>query len=128
MKTSSKKPTALIIDDDEDLCTLLSLNLRGFFVIHVEHTIAGGQEYLAHHRISLLLLDNALPDGKGLDLLKMLDKAKEETKVVLMTGDQAPDIKEQALHDGASGFIPKPFGINSLRQMVISLFPELWAA
>ena len=62
--------TVLIIDDEKDLCRLLKMALRKekFFVDCVFSLAEAKQKLLEHP--SIVLLDNNLPDGSGLDFLK----------------------------------------------------------
>ena len=55
----------------------------------------------------LILLDLVLPGLGGLDALRAIREAYEETPVVVLSGEQTPLIVRAAIDGGAMGFIPK---------------------
>lgn len=63
----------LLIDDDQELCELLSrwLTQEGFQVTAC-HEAAGARQALAAQAPEAVVLDVMLPDGSGLELLKQL--------------------------------------------------------
>jgi two-component system OmpR family response regulator len=62
----------------------------------------------------LILLDLMLPDGKGLDFLKMLRAARNATPVIILTArDQISD-RIAGLNTGADDYLVKPFDLTEL--------------
>lgn len=62
----------------------------------------------------LILLDLALPDGRGLDFLKSLRTARNATPVIIMTArDQITD-RIAGLNGGADDYLVKPFDLAEL--------------
>lgn len=57
--------------------------------------------------IDLVLLDYKLPDGNGMDFLQQLRQQSPSTPVVLLSAEENTALIQTALHQGASGFIPK---------------------
>lgn len=111
------KPSILIVDDEPDILALLDLHFKkqGWKVLLAEHLVAA-LEVLSRQNVHIILSDIWMPNGSGLDLLKMV-KAGAITptpppsvapKVFLMTGlaDITPDELRQL---GADGIIAKPF-------------------
>ncbi|MDD2881725.1 MAG: response regulator transcription factor [Rhodoferax sp.] len=61
----------------------------------------------AHPDLELVLLDYHLPDMNGLAALAILGKTHPELPVVILSGSANPSIMQQALAQGAAGFITK---------------------
>lgn len=69
----------------------------------------------------LILLDLMLPDGRGLDLLKRLRKAKDATPVIILTArDQISD-RIDGLNAGADDYLVKPFDLSELSARIAAV-------
>ena len=124
MNTKPAKAIArkvLIIEDEGDLCLLLNLLLdgKGMEVDHVQ-SLAKAEEYLLQSAPSLILLDNRLPDGFGVDFIGSIKKDHPEAKVIMISGVDAA-AKDLALENGADAFLKKPFTKAELYQSVTEL-------
>jgi len=119
MKTKTRK--VLIVDDEGDLCLLINILLdgKGMEVEHVQ-SIAKAEEYLLQEEPSLILLDNRLPDGFGIDFLSVVKKEHPTTKVIMISGIDAA-AEDVALENGADAFLTKPFTKAQLHQTVTEL-------
>ncbi len=110
--TSAKDVTnrnVLLIEDEGEMCLLLNLILdkEGLVVEHAR-TIADANAYLERRLPALILLDNRLPDGFGLDYLGHLKKKYPWIKVIMISGVDAA-AADVALETGADDFLSKPF-------------------
>ncbi|RMG41921.1 MAG: response regulator [Candidatus Dadabacteria bacterium] len=101
----------LIIDDDIGFKKLLERKLRSF-IKDMEVTsfedLASAREYLTGcdvRNFSLVILDQHLPDGKGLDFLA--EGWFENLAVLSVSSDDAPEIPGQSLMAGATFFLNK---------------------
>jgi DNA-binding NarL/FixJ family response regulator len=61
----------------------------------------------SHKDLDLIVLDLALPDGDGLDLLTVLRSSMPGADVVVLSASSEPSVVARALRLGAQGFIPK---------------------
>lgn len=100
--------TVLIIDDDRELCTLLSdfLGLEGF----TPSAIHDGEEAVAHCRennYDALVLDIMLPGLQGLDVLRKL-REFTDTPVLMLTARGEDTDRIVGLELGADDYLPKP--------------------
>jgi len=118
----------LIVDDDNDLCQILIRMLPKVCSAHVEHTLEMAESYLSRLRPEIILLDNNLPDGHGIQHIRTMLGFHPDAKIVLMTSDTSKGLKENALEEGAVRFISKPFSAADLSRVIFSLCPELPAA
>lgn len=113
---TSKALKILIVDNNEMTRTLLKVILRGdrFSIVG---EASDGQSALSKAKIlqpDLILLDVNMPNGSGLEILKPIKTLLPETIVLMVTGNDDPDMVATAMQDGASGFIVKPFNTQSL--------------
>jgi DNA-binding NtrC family response regulator len=118
----------LIVDDDHDLCGILTAILRKICPVHVEHDLLGTESYLTKGKPVIILLDNNLPDGLGVKFIKHILEIYPDVKIVLMTADASSGLKERAIHEGAVKFIAKPFRAAVINDIILSVCPELQVA
>ena len=108
----------LVVEDEGDICLLLELLLGGrrMIVDHV-HTLTDAKEFIAKEQPSVVLLDNRLPDGLGIDFIGYLKQEYPQIKIIMITG--VDGIAEEAvLATGADKFITKPFTQTQLQQSI----------
>jgi two-component system response regulator CpxR len=110
----SASPRVLIIDDDVELCELITefLQPEGFRVDAVHGGTQGLEKALAEN-YSLLILDVMLPGTRGFEVLQKI-RAKSRVPVIMLTarGDEVDRIL--GLEIGADDYLPKPFNPREL--------------
>ncbi|HEY2647843.1 MAG TPA: response regulator [Puia sp.] len=112
------KKKVLVIDDERDFCELIKNILAGEnFLVDCAFSLEEAEEKLREHP-EVILLDNNLPDGSGLDYLQMHPVDFMNSSVILITADPTDLIKEKAEREGTVAFISKPFTIKTIRDMV----------
>ena len=99
----------LIVDDEEDLCWLLSsaLTEKGYNVC-TANSIREGIKLLGE-KPDLILLDLKLPDGDGMNMLPVIKAKNRETFVVIISAYGSEDRMVDAEEKGVHSFIDKPF-------------------
>lgn len=114
----------LIIEDEGEMCLLINLLLdgKGLEVEHVK-TIAGAVEYFQQRQPAVVLLDNRLPDGYGLDFIGFIRENHPETKIIMISGMDAA-AKDIALENGADTFLEKPFTRTQLVEAINTVLGE----
>ncbi len=116
--------TALIIDDESDICFLLSNILRNNNLeVQFVNSINEGKSYLRKNNPHLLFLDNHLPDGYGIDFISYVKKEHAETKIVMVTAHDTPEDRRKALMEGADVFISKPFSASEIKKAIQQVYP-----
>jgi DNA-binding NtrC family response regulator len=118
-KTTAKK--VLIIEDEGDMCLILNIMLTGkeMEVDHVK-SLAAAKEYLDAEEPSVVILDNKLPDGMGVDFISFIKQKHPDVKIVMISGYSGA-AKDVALYNGADKFLEKPFTKESLYKSVKEL-------
>lgn len=110
---------ALIVDDEVDLCRLMQMTLKKMQIESmVAYDYATAIEFLATHSFDFCLTDMRLPDGSGLDLVKLIAKEYTSTPVAVITAHGSMDLAIEALKLGAFDFVNKPLELPRLRQLV----------
>jgi DNA-binding response OmpR family regulator len=94
-------------------------------VDHVK-TIAAAEEYLEKENPSIVILDNKLPDGFGVDMISLIRKKYPSIKIIMISGFAA-SVKDVALYNGADVFLEKPFTKEQLYNAVKELTGEVAA-
>lgn len=99
----------LLVDDDQELCELLThwLSQEGF-IIDACYTTQSAREYLTHQLPDVIILDVMLPDGNGLDLLKQLRSNHPDLPVLMLSARGEPLDRILGLELGADDYLPKP--------------------
>lgn len=118
-KTAIRK--ILIIEDEGDMCLLLNLLLDGqdIEVNHVQ-SLSAAREWLQTEEPSLILLDNRLPDGFGIDFLSFLKINYPLIKIIMISGVDI-EAEDAALEIGADTFLAKPFTKAQLDESISKL-------
>lgn len=109
----------LIVDDEEDICYFLCHNLskRGF-ITTFSHSLAEAEKQLKISKPDILLLDNHLPDGKGIDFVDKINHKYPDLKIIMITAYNSPEDISKAYSNGISFFLAKPFTIATINQVV----------
>lgn len=103
------KPEILIIDDEIQIQKLLAIALESNdYKVNITGTGKEGMVAAAHHPPDLILLDIGLPDKSGHEVLKELKTWYHRPVIVLSVQNREDDIV-QALDNGASDYLTKPF-------------------
>ncbi len=99
----------LIIDDDEQMCTLLSETVRRMSHHAVcSVTLQQGLETAVSGQFDVVLLDVNMPDGSGLDMIPRIRASAASPEVIIITGAGDPDGAEIAIKNGAWDYLQKP--------------------
>ncbi len=112
--STTLKQKLLIIEDEGEMCLLINLLLddEDLEIEHVK-SLSAAVEYFQQQSPSLVLMDNRLPDGYGIDFIGFIKHKYPGTKVVMMSGMDAA-AKDVALENGADLFLEKPFSRSQL--------------
>ncbi|MGB5510943.1 MAG: sigma-54 dependent transcriptional regulator [Woeseiaceae bacterium] len=110
---------ALVIDDEPDICELLTLTLGRMNIRALAAAdIASAHRLLAENTFDLCLTDMRLPDGDGLELVEWMQAHLPGVPVAVITAHGNVETAVQALKLGAFDFISKPLDLGNLRNIV----------
>lgn len=105
----------LIIEDDKDLCTIVSeqLNKSGY----ATDICNNGDEamfYAMKKTHDIIILDRMLPEKDGLTILKEIRKNNVTTPVIMVTAMNTIEHRIEGLDTGADDYLVKPFAMEEL--------------
>jgi len=108
----------LVLEDDADLGELLARGLRNaaYAVDRVE-TCDAAEDLLVVTNYDIACIDLGLPDGDGLDLIRMLVSGSElerPKRIIVITARDAVDQRIAGLDAGADDYLVKPFDFDEL--------------
>jgi two-component system response regulator PilR (NtrC family) len=115
------KPTVLVVDDEPDLCELLSITLQRMDLNpRIAGNVASARKLLTTEHFDLCLTDMQLPDGDGLDLVGWMQQHSPSVPVAVITAHGNMATAVRALKLGAFDFVSKPVDLAILRKLVAS--------
>ncbi|MCE3251899.1 MAG: sigma-54-dependent Fis family transcriptional regulator [Cellvibrio sp.] len=110
---------ALIIDDEPDIRELLEITLgRMQILTDSAESVASAKQFLMRNHYDLCLTDMRLPDGKGLELVELIQQQFPQLPVAVITAHGSIDTAIESMKAGAFDFISKPVDLPTLRKLV----------
>src|SRR5512133_1926420 len=99
----------LIVDDEENIGRSLRMILeREGYAVNVCKSVAEFRRHPDAHRADAYLLDMKLPDGNGIDLLKLVKQNGAAAPAVMISGHGTIADAVEATRAGAFDFLEKP--------------------
>ncbi len=112
----------LIVEDNFQLADDLSRFLiEQGFIVEISATLESARGKVELYDYELIILDIGLPDGSGLDIIKLLKKRKSDTGILIVTAKNAIEDKVKGLELGADDYITKPFHKAELNARIRSI-------
>lgn len=121
-KRAAKK--ALVVEDEGEMGLLLNLFLdeKELELDYVKDLLSA-EGYLEKQQPSVIILDNKLPDGFGVDFITYIRKKYPAVKIIMISGFGS--VRDTALENGADVFLEKPFTKSEFSQALNNLLhPE----
>lgn len=117
------KKKLLIVDDEAEVCESIGnfLRRRDYDVT----TAVGGQEaidILKREAFPVVLLDLKMPVIDGWTVLKETRSEHPETKYLVVSGLDEPEVAQRCKEAGAYGFVVKPIRVKAIYEMLEKLF------
>ncbi|MAZ03236.1 MAG: nitrogen regulation protein NR(I) [Sneathiella sp.] len=111
--------TILVADDDQSIRTVLEQALsRANYVVRSTSNAATLYNWVLEGIGDIILTDVIMPDENGLDLLPRIKKVRPELPVVVMSAQNTLLTAIKATERGAYDYLPKPFDLKVLLQVV----------
>lgn len=116
------RATVLVIDDEPDICELLSLTLtRMGLDCDIGYSFHDALQAIKTKEYALVLTDMRLPDGEGIDLVKYIQQHKPQMPVAVITAYGNVEGAVNTLKAGAFDYLSKPVDLTLLKDLVNSV-------
>ncbi|KHD23921.1 chemotaxis protein CheY [Vibrio caribbeanicus] len=109
----------LIIEDDRNIAALHSQFIsrdNRFQVLAIAESLAQAHSKLAQTVFDLVIIDNYLPDGLGIDFLQQMRKLPNPPESILVTAANDVETVQKALRCGALDYLVKPLDYQRFAQ------------
>ena len=112
-------PTILVADDDRGIRTVLDEALgRAGYEVRTTGTAAALWRWVSAGDGDLVITDVVMPDESGLDLIPRIRKLRPNLRIVVMSAQSTLMTAVKATEHGAFEYLPKPFDLNELVNVV----------
>jgi DNA-binding response OmpR family regulator len=109
----------LLIEDTIELAKSIAGYLtQENYICEVAHSFDEARDKLVLFSYDCIILDIMLPDGNGINLLKLIRKEGIESSVLIISAQNALDFKIAGLDEGADDYITKPFPLPELHSRI----------
>src|SRR6185436_16853012 len=110
----------LVVEDEQSMRDLMALMLRkeGYKVEIAESGLKAKERLDRSEAFDLVVSDISMPGMTGLDLLRHFRQVCPDTAVILMTAYGSKETAIEALNDGATYYVEKPFDLDEIKVVV----------
>ncbi len=109
----------LIVEDEKNLLETVTVFLqKEGFVCEMADSYFAAEDKLAAFDYDIIILDIALPDGNGLDLLRKIKVSDNSAGILIVSSRNSLDDKLVGLDLGADDYITKPFHLSELNSRI----------
>jgi DNA-binding response OmpR family regulator len=113
----------LIVEDNKDLALSIQeyLSKEGY-ICELVHNFNEAEKKIISFLYDCIVLDIMLPDGNGLNLLKLIHSEKIQSSILIISAKNALDDKINGLNLGADDYLTKPFHLPELHARIKAIY------
>jgi len=112
-------PRILIVDDDENIRTMLSMILEDEkYIVESVDTAQKAIEKTDKKFYNVALIDIRLPDMEGIELLTKIKPTTPKMRKIIITGYPTLHNAIEAVNRGADAYIMKPFNMEKVLKTI----------
>ncbi len=113
----------LIVEDEKELRENVSSYLSGGeYICETASNFQEARDRVISFVYDLVLLDLLLPDGNGLNILRLIKECQPDTGVLIVSAKNALDDKIAGLNLGADDYLTKPFHLSELNARLKAIY------
>ncbi|CAG0940476.1 hypothetical protein ANRL1_00164 [Anaerolineae bacterium] len=123
--SNARKPKVLIVEDDNDIASVVGLALEDFVDLTIAKTTGDAILAVRSDLFELVLLDWRLGNACGREVLQEIDflDAESRPQVVITSGGNDDSLQE-ALQSSDCHMLPKPYMLDELTRIVARLLTK----
>lgn len=111
-------PYAIVLDDDQSLAAVLARVVGSFgYDVGVAGSIGQARKLIASREPAMMLLDEALPDGDGLEFMAEI-QARRRLNFVVIADDPSQQLAVKCIRARAFDLLPKTVGVDDLKRTI----------
>ena len=120
-----KKPTILVVDDNENLCKVMStiLKHKGYSVTTAKNGLEA-IEIMHNTPHTIVFMDIKMPLVDGIDTYLAIKDMGYRTKTVLMTAYTSEERIKHYMNNGIYDIIFKPIEINRILKLIEEIYDQ----
>jgi len=112
----------LIIEDEKELANSVATFIsQDGYVCNINNNFSEAEESINLNDYDCAIVDIMLPDGSGLDIIKLIKKIQPKCGVIVVSAKNSIDDKITGLNLGADDYITKPFHLSELNARIKSV-------
>src|ERR1039458_8768278 len=109
----------LIVDDEPSMRRIVKANLRqGSHIVVEASSPSEAISLLVKEDFDVVLTDQKMPGGSGLDVLRAVQESDPTTSVVFLTAVGTVELAVESMRQGAFDFLTKPFELDVMKATV----------
>ena len=116
----------LFVDDNADISSYFKINMEQIYQVHIGHNGQEGFELAQKYLPDLIITDVMMPVMDGIEMTRKI-KNNEITRhipVILLSARSASESQREALEEGATDYITKPFSMDILQLKIRSILAD----
>lgn len=112
----------LVIEDERQLSrSIVDYLTHEGYLCEQAFTVGSARMKVSSFEYDCILLDLMLPDGSGLDVLRLIKQKAPNTGVIIASAKDSLDDKVAGLQLGADDYLAKPFHLSELSMRIFAL-------
>ncbi len=119
MPGTKDKPQVLVVDDDEASQRVLTRAVSTRCDVHAAGTAGDALAVLKRQRVHLTLLDIALPDKNGIDLVSEILDIDPDMAIIMVSGTNDATMATLCMQRGALDYLVKPIDVSAVDRAIV---------
>jgi putative nucleotidyltransferase with HDIG domain len=114
------KTRVMVVDDEPMICETLKIFFHSMGIVDIK-TVESGEKALSeveNVRFDYIFMDLMMPGISGIETLKQIKEIHQYSNVIIMTGYPSMDTVINAMRNGASDFLIKPFRLQDIKIII----------